>query len=207
MVDDAAAELVRVTDSIALEMRLAVRETVNHSAELVTLDARRRVQAAIGADQRMSRVTARMRNGKRSLVTAETIAKGGTRINPYYKTATSESNPVALIGVRGPAHLIEHKRRGGYQVRPRPAVAAGEIPTMADILSGTLGTDREQTAARLRHPALRTPQGPRAGAKPGPINNPLRPIGKAFDAAPHTIAQAARDELEAGLRRRLGASR
>lgn len=210
MANQLQAELVRVTDRVAAELRLATREAVNHSAELVVVDARRRVQAAIGPEQRMSRVTARMRNGRRSVVTAETVAKGGTRINPYYRTATSTTNPVALIGVRGPAHYIEHPRRGGYLVKPRrPVVVDADIADAIDELQAEL-FGRERAARRRsgerlpRRPALKIAGDYRAAARPGPITTPLAPITKAFAAAPQTIAAAARARVEQGIRRRLG---
>jgi hypothetical protein len=201
-----ADAVVVVTQPVQAALRLATREAVNQVALLITQDARRRVQAAIGAEQRMSGVTSRQRNGKRSQVTPETIAKGGTRINPAYKNADSLTNPVAVIGARGPAHYIEHPRRGGYEVRPRRAGATGPaVPSMAAILAKTLDITPQVAEGRLRHPALRIPgtKG-RASAHPGPINHPLAPITQAFTAAPTTMANAARDELEAGLRRRLG---
>lgn len=194
-----------VVAELAEAMRLATREAVNKSAEVVTLDARRRVRAAVGADQRLSGVKTRKRAGSTRRVTPETIGKGGTRINPYYRAATSETNPQALVGVRGPAQYIEHPRRGGYEVRPldRPVTPAA-IPTVADMLAATFGTAPDVAAARLRHPALATPQGPRARARPGAIATPLAPITKAFAAAPATIHEAARDAVEASMRRRFG---
>lgn len=182
----------RVAPTIIRDLRLGMREGVNVSALAIVTDARRRVQLAVGADQRLSGVVTRKRfdrDGSTRRVTAATKAKGGTRINPYYRKAASETNPVALVGVRGPAQFVEHPRRGGYQVRPlRQAVE----PTRATELAGlSLGGLTPNLAGRLANPALRTPFGPRAAVYPGAIRVPKAPISAAFAAAARTMERAA----------------
>jgi hypothetical protein len=201
--------LIIVTKPVRDALHLATKDAVNQCALLITTDARRRVQAAIGPEQRMSHVTARVRGdkgGRRVVVSAETIGKGGTRINPAYKQADSVTNPVAVIGARGPAHLIEHRRRGGYEVKPLKV--AGASPDIADVfasikaaqLTAELGLPQGSARRALKVPGTDG----RARAHPGPITNPLRPITKAFEQAARTVERAARDELAASMRRRLG---
>ena len=193
---------VRVAPGIIRDLRLGVREGVNASALAVTTDARRRVQIAVGAEQRLSGVVTRKRfdrGGVTRRVTAATRAKGGTRINPYYRPAASTTNPVALVGVRGPAQFIEHPRRGGYQVRPlRQAVEPGRATELAGL---SLGGLTPNLAGRLANPALRTPMGPRAAVYPGAIRVPRAPISAAFAGAAKTVERAAVETI----RKRTGA--
>jgi len=199
--------LIVVTEPVRAALHLATKDAVNQCALLITTDARRRVQAAIGAEQRLSHVTARVRadkGGRRVKVSAATIGKGGTRINPAYKQADSVTNPTAIIGARGPAHLIEHARRGGYEVKPLKVAGAG--PDIADVfamiktaqLASELGLPQSSAGRALKVPGTDG----RARAHPGPIRDPLRPITTAFMQARKTVEKAARDEVAASLRRR-----
>lgn len=203
---------VTVTRDITDAMRLATREAVNVSALEVTTDARNRVRRVLGPEQRMSRLTTRQRNGKASHVSADTIAKGGTRINPYYRQADSVTKPVALVGARGPAHLIEHSRRGGYDVRPRRKAVtdvdtAESVAALEATVFGRTATETTKRAAQLRHAgALGTPGGFGfyGKVKPGPILRPRGgPIMAAFHVATTTINRAAGKAWEDTMARQL----
>lgn len=217
------AELpVYLDRTMVAALRLATREAVNVSALEVTQDARRRVRSVLGPEQRMSRLTVRKRNdkgGKLERVTLATIEKGGTRINPYYRQADSTTKPVALVGARGPAHLIEHSRRGGYDVRPTRGVAtsaAGEdLAELQARIFGRTRTETQATTARLqKRPALVTglgteknPAGYYGRVRPGPINRPQGgPINAAFRAAPATMRNLAQRTMDESFSRQLGRS-
>lgn len=199
-----------VTDAL----RLATREAVNVGALEITQDARRRVRSVLGPEQRMSRLTVRKRNdkgGKLERVTLATIEKGGTRINPYYRSANSTTKPVALVGARGPAHLLEHSRRGGYDVRPgRAALAEGEADELARMQAAIFGrtqAETQATTARLqRRGAIPTPHGFFGRVQPGPISRPQGgPITAAFAAATGTISEKCRLALQQKIDRQMAA--
>lgn len=206
-------DVVTITRGIERQLRLAARDAVNESALAVTTDARNLVKAMLGPEQRMSRVTTRKRNdkgGRTTKVSASTLAQGGTKINPAYKQADSDTNPVAIIGARGPAHLIEHRRRGGYTVKPaRGILTAAQAAPLSDLEAQLFGAQRaaeRRSSERLPHaPAL--PMGGdvyRGSAKPGPISTPRAPITRAFARARTTIANRARDAAAKSLERRMG---
>lgn len=203
-----------VTPNLARAVQLATREAVNASLLAITQDARARVRTVLGPEQRMSRVTTRKRGDRTSRVTTATIEKGGTRINPYFRQADSTTRPVGLVGARGPAHLLEHSRRGGYDVRPhRRTGNTAAVSDLANLQAEIFGRSRAQaqvTAARVARPgAIRTgvagtgknTHGDYGRVRPGPIFRPAGgPIAAAFRAAPNTMndlaTKAVQDTLD-----------
>lgn len=211
---------VTVTGELVGAVQGATREAVNASALAITSDARRRTQDALGPEQRLSGVIYRQnRNGRRGIVSAGVRAKGGTRINPYYRDAHSETKPVALVGVRGPAQYIEHRRKGGYDVRPVHTVGVDADTRAAadDLVASLVGPGprseakarqaklRGKVAAQHHPPALKIGALVRAAAHPGPVLLPPRPITHAFGAANRTMERVARDAFAAQLERDVAA--
>jgi len=193
-------EFIQLTPEIQQDLRLAMREAVNKSALAVTQDARERVKIELGADQRLSGY---LYNPTGSRVRVA----GGRRINPAYKPAMSEEHPVALVGARGPAHLIEHNRRGDYDIKPRrrgrPS-AAVQSEAGAFVQSMLGGPLESAPTAEAHAPALGRKGGSmfRAAVKGGFILRPLGgPIADAFRYAPRTVAQLAEQTVAARVNR------
>jgi hypothetical protein len=186
----------QVSPEIQQALRLSMKDAVNKSALLVTQDARKRVQSAIGAEMRLSGYLYNRKTGSR--VSEKIIEAGGRRINPAYKKADSETKPVALIGARGPAHLIEHSRRGGYLITPAKKRLGLSSPGYAEALQRFLGYYPEEAAAVVSRAEKRRalalwPSGDfRAQVKGGAINRPQGgPITASFQAAPWMILNTA----------------
>lgn len=163
------AEYLRLSPRILDELARSARAGVNAAGAAVTDEARKAVIAVVGGDGTLSHL------------------RGSKVIKPYFRRAQSEDNPVCLVGVSGPAHLLEHPRKGGYQVKARRKQAA-VVETFA-----ALGLETRQ--------ALATPQGPRGGVRPGPITNPRAPVTKTFDRAPQIVQKAAEEAVHAHLAR------
>lgn len=187
-------------------VRLALKEAVNRSALDITRDARARVQAKIGSEQRLSGY---LYNRTGSKVGGTVTEAGGRRINPAYKKADSNVHPVALIGARGPAHFIEHSRQGGYEIGPakfRLGPKSGAGYRKALVL---LGYDPEEAAsmasgAERRRAISLPPYGEddrRAHVKGGAIHRSGGPILAAFAAAPATVRRNGEKILQDALKR------
>lgn len=203
---------VRLSRGFAAAVRHSMREAVNVAALEITKEARRRTQVVLGPEQRMSRLTNRLRpdkGGRMVRVSLETIAKGGTRVNPYYRQADSVTKPVALVGARGPAHLIEHDRRGGYEVRPtrRTGLAADDAARAAAIQAAVFGVDAARTAARLSRPGaiMVGPDTFYGKVRPGAIRRPKGgPITKTFADGANITNRFAADTVQKSLDRATG---
>lgn len=169
-------QFVTLGPQVAEDLQLAMREAVNACALEITKRARIAVRRAIGDDQKLSHMS------------------GGTKkakIQPYYLPAESTTRPQAICRVKGPWQIIERPRKGGYQVKAKrkSAKAAASLESF--------GLSPGQ--------ALKTPQGPRGGVKPGPITTPLAPVSKTFARADRIIDEMVTEALDKSAQRRLGA--
>jgi hypothetical protein len=185
-------DVVVVMDRLAQQLGPTIRDAVNAAALALTVDARKRYQRAIGPEQRLS--------GYRYNTKGSKVGdRQGRRVNPYYREAASGTRPQALVAVRGPGHLVEHRRRGGYTITPhRARLQVGSAAALAGLIKHGF-TDLSAGAAaigRARNPAMRTPRGPRASVTPGPITRPLRPFLTMVDHAPAIVERAARAQLQ-----------
>jgi hypothetical protein len=185
-------DVVVVMDRLAARLGPSVRDGVNAAALALTVDARRRYQRAIGPEQRLSGYRYNPKGSKVG-------DRQGRRVNPYFREATSPTRPQALVAVRGPGHLVEHPRRGGYTIAPRrQGLQVGSTAALAGLIKHGF-TDLTAGAAaigRARNPAVRTPRGPRANAEPGPITRPLRPFLTMVEHAPAIVERAAGAQLQ-----------
>lgn len=192
-----------VTPQMQHDLRLAMQDAVNASALHVTTIARFAVQAMLGPEQRLSGY---MYNRTGSKVGGTITEAGGRRINPAYKRADSNLHPVALIGARGPAHFIEHSRRGGYVIDPAkfrlgPRSGAGYRKALEAL--GFYPGEAEALAGRAeQRRAIGFPDGnARARVKGGSILRTQGPIGRTFDRAPSLIYRVAEREINRSLDR------
>src|SRR5215468_3959912 len=97
-----AQEYVRLTPRILAELGASAVAGINAAAAAVTKQATAATAAVVGPDGRLSHLPK------------------SKPVKPYFKRARPGPHPLAVCGVRGPAHLIEHPRKGGYKVRARP---------------------------------------------------------------------------------------
>ena len=209
----AFSEMPAVVQQLSRVLRISLKDGVNEAALAITRDARRRVQAVIGPEQRLSGTWYRQVNGREYRVREATSIAGGTRVNPAYKEADAEIRPTALIGARGPAHYIEHTRRADYWVYPRGSAKgkplpgggrrrrrgmSGEEARFFEEQFGAL-TGRSLYAGKTALTIGGLDARPAAHIKRAPI--PRRPITKAFEAAPRTVQGIVEREMQKQLNR------
>jgi hypothetical protein len=181
---------------LAQQLDLTLVDTVNWAALQLTTDARHGYKAALGPEQRLSGYWYTPKG---------TRVAGGRRLNPAYKEASSVTKPVALVMVRGPAQLIENPRKGGYRVKGH-APRARKISDAAVAMAERQGLSRAAALRAARAATtrpIRTPDGPRAGASPGPIRRPLAPFRYMMLRAASIIDRGVTEQVERDVQRRL----